>query len=196
MDIQKFFSLLSVFVGLSGGLLLYNSMREKNETILRSTPQYSPLTWPSSEMIENLAHSKANLVMGFIALLMACVLQIVSIFVPDTINFSKNLWIGIAIAFFCGGAFFVSLFCIQKGYGQYIALQMKKISVRDYLTDHYKEWSNRGVDEGVEGISKDYFGLFKKPDQTWKDYIIDVAKRADWKLPPDLDLTKIKEPPQ
>lgn len=195
MDFQKFLSLMTAITGFIGVFLISKGMLTKPSEILKGTYHYSACAWPSPEIIDGLSSNQANLIIGFISVGLAFMAQVIILFLPNPISFTKSLQMGIAICIISGLLFFVIMHLIQISVQNYYSTSIKKESIRNHLEERYNSFvRDHGNVKSVEDISQEYFKLHKKDTEAWKDYIVRIAGHVDWVIPKELDLDKIKEP--
>jgi len=194
MDLGKFLNILVVCISVIGVGFISIGAIAKACDVLDSTTHYSAMAWPSKKIINNITDSRVKTVTGFVIVLIAGVLQLVSLLLPNRIPFLKNRVIACLLALIVTIVILGVIYIAQKGIQEYYSMQIMKQATKDYM-GRYKRWASDSANvQGVESISREYFNLVKKPEMSWQDYIKEVATYVKWDIPDDLDLTNIKEP--
>ena len=194
MDLGKFINILVVCISVIGVGFISIGAVAKARDVLDSTTHYSAGAWPSKKIIDGLTDSRVKTVTGFIIVFIAGVLQLVSLLLPNRIPFLKNSVIACLLALVATTVVLGVIYIAQKGIQEYYSTQIMKQATRDYM-GRYKRWAHdSGNVQGVKDICLEYFNMGKEPEESWQDYIKEVAAHVKWGIPDDLDLTKIKEP--
>lgn len=194
MDLGKFINVLVVCISVIGVGFISMGAMTKVRDVLDSTTHYSAMAWPSKKIIDNITDSKVKTVTGFVVVLVAGVLQLVSLLLPDRIPFLKHSITACLLALAASTVFLGVIYVAQRGVQEYYSTQIMKQAIRDYM-GRYERWGHDSANvKGVESISVEYFDKAKDPKMSWQDYIKEVASYVEWGIPADLDLANIKEP--
>ena len=194
MDLGKFINILVVCISVIGVGFISIGAIAKARDVLDSTTHYSATSWPSKKIINNITDNKVKTVTGFVVVLIAGILQLVSLLLPNKMPFLKNPVAACLLALVTTTVILGVIYIAQKGIQEYYSTQIMKQATRDYMS-RYKRWSHdSGNVQGVESINREYFNMGKEPEKSWQDYIKEVAKHVNWDIPDDLDLANIKEP--
>lgn len=194
MDLGKFINILVVCISVIGVGFIAIGAVAKARDVLDSTTHYSAGAWPSKKIIDGITDSRVKTVTGFIIVLIAGVLQLVSLLLPNRIPFLKNSVTACLLALVATAVILGIIYIAQKGIQEYYSTQIMKQATRDYM-GRYNRWAHdSGNVQGVKDICLEYFNMGKESEESWQDYIKKVATHVKWDIPDDLDLTKIKEP--
>lgn len=194
MDLGKFINILVVCISVIGVGFISIGAVAKARDVLDSTTHYSAGAWPSKKIIDGITDSRVKTVTGFIIILIAGVLQLVSLLLPNRIPFLKNSVTACLLALVATAVILGIIYIAQKGIQEYYSTQIMKQATRDYM-GRYKRWAHdSGNVQGVKDICLEYFNMEKESEESWQGYIKKVATHVKWNIPDDLDLTKIKEP--
>jgi len=90
MDLGKFINILVVCISVIGVGFISIGAIAKASDVLDSTSHYSAIAWPSKKMIDSITDSRVKAVTGFVVVLIAGFLQLVSLQLPNRIPFLKN----------------------------------------------------------------------------------------------------------
>lgn len=194
MDLGKFINILVVCISVIGVGFISIGAIAKVRDVLDSTTPYSATSWNSKKIIDNITDNKVKTVTGFVVVLVAGILQLISLLLPNKIPFLKNQVVACLLALVTTIVILGVIYLAQRGIQEYYSMQIMKQATRDYMS-RYKRWEHdSGNVLGVEGICIEYFNKRKEADNSWQDYIKEVATYVEWEIPEDLNLSNIKEP--
>jgi len=193
MNIDRFLNILSASIGSMGALFLaIGVLVLSDKDMVHGTFNYSPMGWPSNEIISSMAIQKGHTQIGVTYILIAFLLQVVClIFLKDEVGFVKSRLNGTLLA---GGLVIILAIvaCLaDKGLCEYHKLNMKKIVARDYLESNIKERESP-LYADVQTIANQYFSFKKTTEENGSDFIKRFAKHVGYDLPKDANFSKFK----
>jgi len=197
MDLVRFINLLAASVGLMGAIFLaIGVLVLNNERTMDLCFNYSPLSWPSTAIVESLAAKKAHTVVGVFFIVVAFLLQVATIiFSPDKkVDFIDSRLGCVVLG---ASAILVLLFILyfaDKGLAAHHERDMKKIATRRYM----EKWIERGaIDlpaiEGLDAISYQYFRIGRSTSESKAAFVRRMAEYVALVIPVDLDFSRIEK---
>lgn len=133
MDLDKFLNLLATIFGALGAIYVMLSILAMSpELMLRQTQTYWDFSTPQ---IEALASQKADNVAGFVFVVIAFVLAIITIaFVPDDLRVFESKWLALALAAVLAGGLYATLHFVSRGISRHQKLAIGRIRRRTQAT--------------------------------------------------------------
>ena len=193
MSLDRFISLLAASIGLIGAVFLcIGVLVLSDKEMVGGTFNYSPISWPSVEIISSLATQKVHAVIGIAYIVLAFLLHLVSlVFLKGEICFTTSRLNGVLLS-----AGFIAILILigylaDGGLCEYHKLNMKKIAARDYLKQNVEQ-SGAPQQSGVQSIANQYFSFEKEPKEDNPDFIRRFAQYVGYDLSKDADLSKFR----
>ena len=193
MSLDRFLSLSAASIGLIGAVFLcIGVLVVSDKDMIRGTFNYSPLGWPSVEIISSMATQKGHTQIGVAYILIAFLLQAVSlVFLKDEICFSKSQLKGALLSAGLIAILTLIAYLVDRGLCEYHASNMKMIAAIDRLETSVEE-NRRPLHSDVQLIANEYFSFEKEPKEDNVDFIKRFAKYVGYDLPKDADFSKFR----
>ena len=195
MDYHAVFSLLAAGLGLLGSVFLsIGVLLPSHKNLVRSTYHYSPMAWPSRQIISSIAKSRAFTLIGITQIIMAFLTQVTAIiFIERDILFPGDKE-PVTIVFLVLLFFAIISYLIAGEERKYHERAMAKIIVKDYCT---KRFEGKKIDasniKGLEDMIQQYFAFQRKESENPNDFIRRVAAYVKWDIPNGASFSEPKE---
>jgi hypothetical protein len=201
MPLQKFLNLLALMIGTAGVLLVSKAAYVTPRQMLQATFHYSPIDWPSTEIIANLVAPKADVSISVVTLAIAFAIQFVSImFVKEETPFLGSKLHGLLLALAFAAVVSLILYLAHQGVHKQNVEQVKRLKTTDYLERGLMREMKRSVPNstelkvefsGLKHIIGSYFGIEREEGESPSDFVRRVAGLIGFALPEGLDFRKL-----
>ena len=191
MELIKFINLCVILLGVIAAIFLSKALFLNAEKILRTTYHYSPMGWPSVNIISDKAGQKADTLASLILIFIVFFLQSCSLFIKRDILFTNSWKTGVltAIVFLIVLTFIV--YNINVSFKKYFEKEIKILAARDYIKSDFEE-SPMPQYASIEAIASQYFNFRKKDDENNSEYVKRFALFLDYDIPKETDFSKFR----
>ena len=193
MEVNSLINLLSACLGLSGAIFMANGIvGMKPSDMLRLTAPYSRMAY-APEQIESMASQKADIFTGVLFILIAFLIQVVSIvLIPNEVKFGATKWVGILLVLTITVILLFIGYWVRKNIWQNNKSEIGKLALRDYCEGRFSSAIDPGNAESFVKMSEELLSIGKKRDETTVDFIKRKAVYINWEIPVETDFSKIK----
>lgn len=191
MELSKFLSFCGMIFGFVAVIFLSKVLFASAGEILQATYHYSPMGWPSTNIISNTASQKADTLASVILIFLALVLQCCTLFVKNDVFFPgsmKNaLVIGIILVFVVAGTVYQTSIGIKRSF----ETDIKKLAAKNYVKSAVEKQSVPLYSD-VEAIAEQYFNFKREPEEEKLDFLKRFSEYLEYDLPKNADLSKFR----
>ena len=192
MDLDRFLNLLAAIFGALGAVyVMLGILGMSPELMERQTHSYWDFSTPQ---IEALARQKADNIAGFVFVLVAFVLALITIaFVPEKVRVFESKALALAIAAVLTGALYATLHFTSRGIYRHQKLAMGKIITSRYLDRIIKRGRLEPADStSLPTYARELLELEVQPSDSVRSLVERVAAEVGKTLPPTLDFSAVE----
>lgn len=191
MELVKFLNLNTLLFGVTAAGFLCKVVSPTAEEVLRSTVHYSPMGWPSVEIISEKASPKADAVTSIILIAIVFVLQLGAFIAKDDTPFPATKKTGFVLATILWIIVSVVVYLIGLGVKAGFEQEIKMQAAKNRLEYYFKE-SSSPLFKDVEAMALQYFDLKKKPEEENPHFVKRFANRVEYRIPENADFSKFR----
>jgi hypothetical protein len=158
--------------------------------LLEATVHYSPVGWPSKEILSSIANQKADTLASMLFVALALISQMLPTFIKSDIHFPLSMK-SVSVSVICLIVICVVIYGIKVGFGKSWEMDLKKQAAKDYVRLAVEEMSCP-LYEDIESIAQQYFEYKKDPKETNENFLKRFAEYLKYDLRPDVNLSKFK----
>lgn len=188
MDLDKFLNLLATIFGALGGIyVMLSIMAMSPELMFEQAKSWHDFSKPQ---LEALASQKAENIAGFVFIVFAFFLAIITIaFVPDGVRLFESRWLALALAAALTGVLYVTLHFISQGIYQHQRQAIFRIAASQCL-DRLVNHNHCDAEDIV--FYAHLLDLKMMPDESMPSLTQRIAIEVGKTLPPDLDYSAVE----
>lgn len=191
MELSKFLSLCGVVFGFIAVLFLSKVLSAGADKMLHGTYHYSPMGWPSVQIISDRAGQKADTLSSVFLVFLALSLQACAIVVNNNVNFTTSWKRAILIGVALVAVVTVIIHEVDIGMKRYYEKEIKRLAAKDRVKSSIERMSVPLYSD-VQAIAEQYFGFRKEAKEENTDFVKRFAAFLGYDVPANADFSKFR----
>jgi len=191
MELCKFLNFCGMLFGIIAIFFVSKVLLASAGDLLEATTHHSPIGWPSTNIISNMASHKADTLASIVLICFTFASQMCALFVNNNIFFPGSMKKAVLMGIMLVIVVAVIVYQIEIGVKKSFEMNIKRLEARNYIKSDVEN-PIAPLYSDVEAIAKQYFNFTKESDEENSDFLKRFAKYLGYDIPKNADLSKFR----